>query len=45
MCVTPSRWGAELAPQLTSKESAEIYTGWCSGMQRTGCVLQCRDAC
>lgn len=29
LCVTPSRWGAKLALQLTPQESAEIYTGWC----------------
>jgi hypothetical protein len=26
-CLTPSRWGAELVPHLTSQQSADIYTG------------------
>ena len=26
-CLTPSHWGAKLAPQLTPRQSAEIYTG------------------
>ena len=25
-CLTPSHWGAKLAPQLTPRQSAEIYT-------------------
>ena len=34
MCLTPSHWGAKLAPQLTPKQSAEIYTGLCRQCSR-----------
>lgn len=44
MCVTPSRWGAELAPQLTAQESAAIYTGGGSGRRCGGGVPPCRHA-
>lgn len=44
LCVTSSRWGAKLAPQLAPEESAEIYTGVCvarcipvARLCRTGC--------
>ncbi|PRW33020.1 ubiquitin-like modifier-activating enzyme ATG7 isoform X1 [Chlorella sorokiniana] len=39
LCVTPSRWGAKLAPQLTPQQSAEIYTG-CKDYVALGDLLE-----
>lgn len=52
LCLAPSRWGAELAPQLSPQQAAEIYTGVERGlcglglhMRALASGLPCTECC